>query len=105
MRQPNLDEVAAYYDATGNMPPKAYIIETKYLPNFFVGWTIFNRILVKDETRIDVICHELRHVEQFNNDPWLFHIKYFWQLVTKGYDNNPYEIDAFNVERKVNEQN
>ena len=40
-----------------------------------------------------VIAHELCHVMQMERDP-LYIVKYAYQLVTKGYSNVSYEIDA-----------
>lgn len=39
--------------------------------------------------------HENTHKEQFKKEGWFkFVIKYLWYQITKGYTNNPYEVEA-----------
>jgi len=104
MRQPTLTETVAYMDVTGTKPPKAYIGEAKWFPSWLYGFTFFKLILVKDITNVPVICHELKHVEQFIDDPWMFHIKYAYNYIKHGYRDNPYEDEAFNVELLVKQR-
>jgi hypothetical protein len=43
-----------------------------------------------------LIAHEMVHIEQINRDgPIAFSVKYLWWLATKGYAENPYEIEAY----------
>jgi hypothetical protein len=45
--------------------------------------------------------HEDRHKEQWKEEGRIkFLFKYIWYSITKGYQNNPYEIDARNAENK-----
>ena len=42
---------------------------------------------------VGLLLHEIRHVQQFASVrafPW----RYVWQTLRRGYDRNPYEIDA-----------
>ena len=39
--------------------------------------------------------HEWIHIEQWRRGVVKFAITYLWYQATKGYDNNPYEIEAF----------
>ena len=41
----------------------------------------------------ELLLHELRHVHQFQADR-AFPLKYLWQSLRRGYDRNPYELDA-----------
>lgn len=42
-----------------------------------------------------VVQHELIHIEQMRREGKpLFMLKYTWWLLTKGYKNNPYEVEA-----------
>ena len=40
-----------------------------------------------------LLLHEIRHVQQFATVAW-FPCRYLWQAVTRGYERNPYEVDA-----------
>lgn len=49
----------------------------------------------KEEVTDKLFRHELEHVYQVRRLGWLkFYITYLWYLVTKGYKNNPYELEA-----------
>lgn len=41
----------------------------------------------------DLLLHELRHVDQFEHDP-AFPLRYLWESLRHGYQDNPYEADA-----------
>ena len=64
----------------------------------FLGWTSFwNTIYVVKSHEDDqmLLKHELKHIEQINNEGKLkFLFKYTWYLIKHGYKNNPYEIEA-----------
>lgn len=47
-----------------------------------------------DRTKVELLLHELVHVEQFRDSPILFPIKYLFNLIWHGYWNNPAEIEA-----------
>jgi hypothetical protein len=42
---------------------------------------------------LELLLHELRHVQQFEADP-AFPVRYLWQSLRHGYVNNRYEVDA-----------
>lgn len=67
----------------------------------FDGWTsLWNTIYLKPEyiTNEGLIRHEQAHLAQMQRDGKLVYmIKYLWWNVTKGYLNNPYEIEARNA--------
>ena len=45
--------------------------------------------------------HECKHIEQVKRDGRLkFLVKYLWWNITKGYKNNPYEVEAREAENK-----
>lgn len=64
----------------------------------FLGWTsLWNTIYVMPGQRTNAVVmqHELIHIEQMQRDgKVLFVLKYIWWLCTKGYWNNPYEVEA-----------
>jgi len=46
-----------------------------------------------------LMAHEMKHIEQQNREGWIkFFLKYNWYWVTRGYKNNPYEIEAREAE-------
>lgn len=49
--------------------------------------------------------HENKHKEQWKKEGWIkFAVKYLWYQLTKGYQNNPFEVEARNAE-SVKEEN
>lgn len=68
----------------------------------FDGWTsLWNTIYLREEHMNDerLIRHERCHINQIEREGRLrFAIKYMFYLVTKGYYDNPYEIEARNAE-------
>lgn len=48
----------------------------------------------RSEHTIELARHESRHKRQQWDEPILFYPKYLYYNLTKGYENNPYEIDA-----------
>jgi len=64
------------------------------------GMVIYPFVFFKDnedEVRECLFSHEMVHVQQVSDKGWIkFHVSYLWQLVTKGYKKNKYEIDARN---------
>jgi len=44
----------------------------------------------------DLYKHEWIHVEQYRRDGvFKFAVKYLWYQITKGYEKNPYEVEAY----------
>ncbi len=59
------------------------------------GFTLWSTIWIAEGASPDaeLLLHELRHVHQFQASP-LFPIRYLAMSVLRGYEHNPYEIDA-----------
>lgn len=52
-----------------------------------------------------LLRHELVHIEQIERDgAWTFTARYLWWLVRYGYWENPYEIEAYDLE-PITEEN
>ncbi len=67
-----------------------------------VAMAIWPFIITKDKTITDtVLRHEKIHLKQQLNG-WLigFYIKYFYYQWKYGYQNNPYEIEAYKQEER-----
>lgn len=53
-------------------------------------------VLERFAGRHDILLHELVHIEQMERDgPLTFSLRYLWWLATRGYWDNPYEIEAY----------
>ena len=100
VRRPDLAEQFLYEVATDKKAPWCLLIEA---PELFWGrWqgiTLWKLIIQRDLDREDVVVHEMVHVEQFKNP--LVYFKYFYYLWKHGYRKNPYEVEAYEVQRKV----
>jgi hypothetical protein len=59
------------------------------------GITLWRTICLAPSVPLDpdLLLHELRHVDQFENDR-AFPLKYVWGSLRHGYQDNPYEADA-----------
>ena len=59
------------------------------------GITLWRTIWLasSDTLHPELLLHELRHVHQFEADPF-FPLRYLWRSVRHGYIDNPYEADA-----------
>jgi len=58
--------------------------------------TLWSTIWLGTRTRVDdveLLLHELRHVEQFAQD-CTFPLQYLWESVRRGYHQNRFELDA-----------
>jgi hypothetical protein len=59
------------------------------------GLTLWNRIYLKEgAASLELLFHELTHVEQFRRSPLLFPLRYIIQHFRYGYDDNPAEVEA-----------
>ncbi len=100
MRFPTEQEKRLYREAAGRKAPACVLIR---FPVFgrFIGFT-FGAVIFHETDRPELIVHEMVHVQQFY-DGWGigYWIKYLWWLATKGYRNNPYEIEANEIEGRV----
>lgn len=63
---------------------------------FAMGRTIFVRSTYVDKPKL--IRHERAHVRQYQREGLLFMLKYTYFDLVRGYDNNPYEIEAIAAE-------
>jgi len=59
------------------------------------GITMWRTIFLAPDAPLEpeLLLHELRHVHQFEADPF-FPLRYLWRSVRHGYIDNPYEADA-----------
>ena len=59
------------------------------------GITLWRTIALARGVSLDpeLLLHELRHVDQFQDD-WAFPLRYVWNSLRHGYRDNPYEADA-----------
>ena len=59
------------------------------------GITLWRTIALAHHVALDpeLLLHELRHVDQFQDD-WAFPLRYLWSSLRHGYRDNPYEADA-----------
>ena len=46
-----------------------------------------------------LLNHELAHVRQWQTRPFTFPLRYVWHHIRRGYQSNPYEIEARAAER------
>ena len=75
---------------------------TKLIMWGFRGKVLYPYILFRDE-REDVedwlFKHEFYHIIQIRREGWFkFHMKYLYYLVRYGYENNPYEVAAHEIQ-------
>lgn len=80
---------------------KAIIITAKsfwwsfgYLKNMRAA-TIGHIILLGQKLEDRDLDHEIIHVSQYARLPLVYPFLYYWELTTKGYKNNKYEIEAY----------
>lgn len=70
----------------------------KILPKWINGIVLYPYIHFqrsKDEVSEKLFRHELEHIYQIQRDGFFkFYITYIYYNITKGYKNNPYEIEA-----------
>ena len=67
---------------------------------FFWGdaFTLGPIIFIRPNHSEALYAHELIHVRQWWDDPYLFWFKYLYYFLRYGYKNNPYEIEAYKVQ-------
>jgi hypothetical protein len=75
------------------------IFETKRLLKGWAGFATPFFIVVNDKTNERLIRHEMCHVKQWWRG-WIigFAVMYLYYLAKRGYYDNPYEIEAREVE-------
>lgn len=85
-------ELAGLRVRRGGLPPR--------LPMWFFGSrhvavTLWQWVFVSPdlEPSDELLLHELRHVQQFASVP-AFPLRYLWELVRRGYEDNRFELDA-----------
>lgn len=64
--------------------------------------TLGRTIVVHPSMRISsrLVKHELEHVRQWQQNPWLFPMRYVVNHLRYGYDQNPFEVEARAAETK-----
>jgi len=68
-------------------------IATGYVGMVFYPWVIFKKS--KEEVSDVLFRHEMEHVYQIREIGWVkYYTKWWWYTLTKGYKNNPYEVEA-----------
>jgi len=65
------------------------------------GFTLGPFIFIRPNHSEGLYAHELVHVRQFWDDPFLFWIKYLYYLIRYGYQDNPYEREAYAAQKKA----
>jgi hypothetical protein len=86
-------ELAALSLREGGIPPR---IAGWFLAQRSVAAiTLWRTIFLGEGTHadVDLLLHELRHVEQFSERK-SFPLHYIWQSLRHGYHHNRYEVDA-----------
>lgn len=86
-----------YKEITNNLPFHI-IIPFKY--QYGNAFTFYCFILTKTNN-IPILCHELKHVEQFYQYPLTFIFRYAYQAINYGYKNNRFEVEAEEVEQQA----
>ncbi len=58
--------------------------------------TLGRTIVVHPSVQItsELVRHELAHVRQWQQERWLFPVRYAWNHMRYGYHDNPYEVAA-----------
>lgn len=59
------------------------------------GVTIGNIVIISKNAREGILEHELIHAEQYQRYPFIFQFMYLHELITQGYWNNKFEIEAY----------
>lgn len=104
-RRPTEEEKNLYKRAIGRKAPWCILWEApKLFWDRWQGITLGPLIVQRDLNRTDVVVHEMVHVSQYYRSLIIgFLVKYFYELSTKGYRNISYEVEAYEVQRKVRE--
>ena len=77
------------------------IIQWPYWYGDMWGFTFAPFIFVKDKKNAVMVKHESIHLEQqYKHFIIWFWIRYIYQLITKGYKNIDYEIEAYRDQDK-----
>lgn len=75
-----------------------------FVPRGYKAWVIAPYIFFrtsKEETTDRLFRHEMQHIYQVDKNGWLkFYIKYLWYSIRHGYQNNPYEVEARELQDK-----
>lgn len=99
IRLPTPEEKRLYEQAANDKPPFCILVKL-YIPGWIRGITI-GPVIFHETDRPDLIVHEMVHVRQFYAQPLTFWPRYFWYRLTGGYRDNPYEIEAYEIQSKV----
>ena len=76
------------------------VYNSKFVPKGYKAWVIYPYMFFSEAKCTDVLFrHELQHVYQVRKYGWFkFYATYLWYSATKGYWDNPYEIEARGVQ-------
>ena len=59
--------------------------------------TMGNIILLSKEIKNNNLKHELIHVKQYEEEPFMHPFLYLIEIIKRGYKNNKYELEAYNM--------
>lgn len=65
------------------------------------GFTLGPIVFIRPGASEALYQHELVHVRQFWDEPLTFWVKYLYYTLRYGYRSNPYEQEAYQVQRRV----
>lgn len=85
-------ELAALRLRRGGLPS---LVPTWFFGSGHVAVTLWRWVFLGAalEPSDELLLHELRHVQQFETVR-AFPLRYLWELVTRGYEDNRFEVDA-----------
>lgn len=82
--------------------PFAIIIQWPCWYKNFFGFAFAPFVFVKDKDSKQQVSHELIHIkQQYDHFIVWFWLRYFYQLLTKGYKNIDYEVEAYKNQTSV----
>ena len=98
IRFPTKEEKSLYEQAAGRKAPPCILIRSK-LWGSIRGFTPGPVILYRKDAPIDVIVHEMVHVQQWRDNKFCFWIDYYIKRATT--DVNPYEAEAYEIQERA----
>ena len=98
IRFPTKEEKSLYKRAGERKAPPCILIRSK-LWGSVRGFTPGPVIFYRKDAPIDVIVHEMVHVQQWRDNKFGFWIDYFIKRATT--DQNPYETEAYEIQERA----
>lgn len=85
-------ELAALRLRRGGLPIRVpeWFFASRHVAVTLWGWVFVSEAL---EPSDELLLHELRHVQQFQSVR-AFPLRYLWEFVRRGYEDNRFEVDA-----------